>query len=81
MLTQTSSSLLAYVTSDFEKHGLLATTQIMANLIGGVSRLPIAKIIDVWGRPEGLIIMTIITTLSESNEESASIITELRTDL
>ncbi|KAL1638666.1 hypothetical protein SLS58_008698 [Diplodia intermedia] len=63
MMSEVSSSLLAYVTSSFGKHSLLTTTQVAASIIGGVSRLPVAKIIDVWGRPEGFLLMLLIATI------------------
>ncbi|KAI1370316.1 putative siderochrome-iron transporter [Hypoxylon crocopeplum] len=58
-----SGSLIAYVTSDFKKHSLLTTAQVVASIFGGVSRIPIAKIIDIWGRPEGFALMTCFATL------------------
>ncbi|KAI4858925.1 putative siderochrome-iron transporter [Hypoxylon rubiginosum] len=58
-----SGSLIAYVTSDFQKHSLLTTAQVVASIVGGVSRIPIAKIIDIWGRPEGFALMTLFATL------------------
>lgn len=47
-------SLVAYVTSAFRKHGLTATTGVFSQLIGGLIKLPLAKILDIWGRPQGL---------------------------
>ncbi|OTA54821.1 MFS general substrate transporter [Hypoxylon sp. EC38] len=58
-----SGTLIAYVTSDFEMHSLLTTAQVVASICGGVSRIPIAKIIDIWGRPEGFALMTCLATL------------------
>ncbi|KAI1408055.1 putative siderochrome-iron transporter [Hypoxylon sp. FL1857] len=58
-----SNSLIAYVTSDFQRHSLLTTAQVVASIFGGVSRIPIAKIIDIWGRPEGFALMTCLATL------------------
>ncbi|RWA14690.1 hypothetical protein EKO27_g473 [Xylaria grammica] len=40
------------------RHGLLATTSIVATIVSGVFALPIAKVIDIWGRCEGFVIMT-----------------------
>ncbi|RYC54459.1 hypothetical protein CHU98_g11750 [Xylaria longipes] len=47
----------------FILHGLLATTEIIATIVGGVIALPIAKIIDIWGRCEGFIIMVCLVVL------------------
>ncbi|KAI3323895.1 MFS general substrate transporter [Xylariaceae sp. AK1471] len=48
--------LTPYVTSAFQQHSLTATTGVAANIIGGVSKLTLAKIVDVWGRPQGYLI-------------------------
>ncbi|POS73931.1 siderophore iron transporter [Diaporthe helianthi] len=61
---QISSSLLPYVTSSFGLHGLLATTSIISVIVAGVAKLPLARILDVIGRNEGLIIMLAITVIS-----------------
>lgn len=55
--------LTPYVTSAFQAHSLTAATSIMASLIGGIFKLPLAKIIDVWGRPQGFILMVACMTL------------------
>ncbi|TGJ84478.1 hypothetical protein E0Z10_g4260 [Xylaria hypoxylon] len=39
------------------QHGLLATTSVVATIVGGVFALPIAKVIDIWGRGEGFVVM------------------------
>lgn len=41
-------------------HSLTAATSIMANIIGGLSKIPLAKILDSWGRPQGMSLMLII---------------------
>ncbi|KAK0724543.1 major facilitator superfamily domain-containing protein [Lasiosphaeris hirsuta] len=58
-----SGSLVAYVTSDFYAHGLTATTGIMSGLIGGLSKLALAKILDIWGRPQGFAIVLVFLTI------------------
>lgn len=32
----------------------------MANIIGGLSKIPLAKILDSWGRPQGMSLMLLI---------------------
>lgn len=32
----------------------------MASLFGGLTKLPLAKILDTWGRPQGLLLMLFI---------------------
>ncbi|KAK3485582.1 major facilitator superfamily domain-containing protein [Neurospora hispaniola] len=52
-----STSFYPYVTSSFALHSLTATTSIMSSLIGGLFKLPLAKILDIWGRPQGFCAM------------------------
>lgn len=61
---QTSSSFLPYVTSAFGVHGLLGITGIVSGLVAGVSKLPLARIIDTVGRIQGLVIMIISVVIS-----------------
>ncbi|GKT57417.1 siderophore iron transporter [Colletotrichum tofieldiae] len=46
-------ALTPYVTGRFQEHSFTATIHVMASLIGGLMRLPLAKVIDIWGRPHG----------------------------
>jgi MFS family permease len=59
MQSSMSGSLVAYVTSSFSQHGLTATTGVLSGLIGGLSKLPLAKVLDIWGRPQGFVLMLI----------------------
>ncbi|RKU44011.1 hypothetical protein DL546_007272 [Coniochaeta pulveracea] len=43
-----------FVTSSFELHGLTPTVSVVSSIVGGVSKLPLAKILDTWGRPQGM---------------------------
>jgi MFS family permease len=52
-----------FVTSDFSLHSLTAATGIMSSIIGGLSKLPLAKIIDTWGRPQGMALMMLFWSL------------------
>jgi hypothetical protein len=60
MQQTTTGSLTPYVTSSFLQHSLTATTSVMASLIGGLFQLPLAKILDIWGRPQGFACMTFL---------------------
>jgi hypothetical protein len=55
MQQQMDRNLSAYVTSEFQRHGLTATTGIVSGLMYGVSQLPIARILNIFGRMEGYI--------------------------
>lgn len=55
--------LSPFVTSSFALHSLTAATTIIASVIGGLSKLPLAKILDTWGRPQGLAFMLLVWVL------------------
>ncbi|ORZ12414.1 major facilitator superfamily domain-containing protein [Absidia repens] len=57
------SNLIPYVTSDFSSHSLLNVIYIVANAISAAVFIPLAKVMDIWGRAEGFLIMTIFATL------------------
>jgi MFS family permease len=59
----TSNLLSLYVTSSFSSAPLTATTGVVSSLVGGLFRLPLAKIIDLWGRPQGYFLMVCFMTL------------------
>jgi MFS family permease len=63
MQQTTTGSLTPYVTSSFYEHSLTATTSVMSSIIGGLTTLPLSKILDIWGRPQGFLLMVIILTL------------------
>jgi MFS family permease len=58
-----STQLTPYVTSSFQSHSLTAATSIFSSLIGGLFKLPLAKILDIWGRPQGFVAMMISLTI------------------
>lgn len=63
MQQQIRFSFLPYVTSSFQLHSLTATTGIMSGIIGGLVKLPLAKILDIWGRPQGFALMVFCLTI------------------
>jgi MFS family permease len=48
-----ATTLTPYVTSSFEAHSLTALTSVISSLVAGLFKLPYAKLIDIWGRPQG----------------------------
>lgn len=52
-----------YVTSAFGRHGLLGATGVVSSIVGGLIKLPLAKVIDIWGRPQGYLLMIIVLTI------------------
>jgi len=61
---QSNYSWTPYVTSSFYLHGLTAITGVVANIVGGISKLPLARFIDVVGRPQGFLLMLVFVVLS-----------------
>ncbi|KAH6688420.1 siderophore iron transporter mirB [Plectosphaerella plurivora] len=60
MQQQMNSNLAPYVTSSFRRHGLTATTGIVANLMSGVSQVPFARILNIFGRMEGYLLAHVL---------------------
>lgn len=56
-------NLLPYVVSEFSSHSLIPTIAIVSNILSGVLKLPVAKIIDSWGRPQGFASTTLLAAL------------------
>lgn len=63
MLSGTTAALTPYVTSDFAQHSLTPTVGILSSVIGGVTNLTLAKILDVFGRPQGYFVCMCIATV------------------
>ncbi|KAK6949917.1 hypothetical protein Daesc_008240 [Daldinia eschscholtzii] len=60
---QVMSNLQPYVVSEFSAHSLIPTIGIIASIMSGILKLPIAKLIDSWGRPQGLACVVALATL------------------
>ncbi|KAI5820894.1 siderophore iron transporter-like protein [Pyronema omphalodes] len=60
---QVTGNLYPYVTSSFFMHSLVSTIAIVSNIVGGVLKLPIAKLLDLWGRAEGFCLMLACTVI------------------
>lgn len=60
---QVMTSLAPYVTSNFSLHSFVSTISVVSNVLGGIIQLPVAKILDTWGRPEGFAAMTFLCTV------------------
>ncbi|KAF7193848.1 MFS siderochrome iron transporter 1 [Pseudocercospora fuligena] len=63
ILAGVSTALLPYVTSDFAAHYLIPTTSVVSQVIGGVTNLAIAKILDIFGRPHGFLLCDFLATV------------------
>ncbi|EQB49534.1 hypothetical protein CGLO_11126 [Colletotrichum gloeosporioides Cg-14] len=57
------NSLTPYAASDFESHSLLPVIDIVSSAMTASVYIPLAKILDLWGRAEGFLLMVIFATL------------------
>ncbi|KAJ8126604.1 hypothetical protein O1611_g7034 [Lasiodiplodia mahajangana] len=55
--------LIPYATSAFESHSLLNVAYIVAGSVSAAVFIPLAKIVDVWGRAEGFLTMIVFATV------------------
>ncbi|KZL73196.1 MFS siderochrome iron transporter MrB [Colletotrichum tofieldiae] len=56
-------SLTPYAASDFESHSLLPVIDIVSSAMTASVYIPLAKILDLWGRAEGFLLMVLFATL------------------
>lgn len=56
-------SLVPFVTSEFESHSQLNVIYIVADAMTAAIYIPLSKILDLWGRAEGFLVMTCFATL------------------
>ncbi|KAK5194288.1 hypothetical protein LTR99_002790 [Exophiala xenobiotica] len=56
-------NLVPFATSDFETHSLLTVIYIVANAMTAAIYIPLAKMLDLWGRAEGFLLMIAFATL------------------
>ncbi|CAM1509773.1 Fc.00g001080.m01.CDS01 [Cosmosporella sp. VM-42] len=63
VLSGTTGILTPYVTSAFAMHSLTPTVGILSSIIGGVTNLTLAKILDVFGRPQGYLFCILLATI------------------
>ena len=59
MKTSMVYSLSAYATSSFLGHSLLTVISVVASAMAGAVYIPMAKALDLWGRAEGFLVMTL----------------------
>ncbi|KAJ6015644.1 Major facilitator superfamily domain general substrate transporter [Penicillium herquei] len=62
-ISTTNSSLNPYVTSQFQAHSLSAVPTALGDAFAAALYLPMAKMMDVWGRAEGFLLMEICLTI------------------
>ncbi|KAL4920380.1 major facilitator superfamily domain-containing protein [Aspergillus aurantiobrunneus] len=58
-----SNSLNPFVTSSFQAHSLSAVPTALGDAFTAATYLPMAKLMDVWGRAEGFLFMVLFLTV------------------
>jgi MFS family permease len=58
-----TGNLTPYVTSGFNEHSLLTVIYIVSNSMAAAVYIPTAKLLDLWGRAEGFLVMVSFATL------------------
>ncbi|KIY02720.1 uncharacterized protein Z520_01185 [Fonsecaea multimorphosa CBS 102226] len=56
-------NLVPFATSAFETHSLLTVIYIVSNSMSAAIYIPLAKMLDIWGRAEGFLLMVAFSTL------------------
>ncbi|KAM0245686.1 hypothetical protein ACHAQJ_010482 [Trichoderma viride] len=62
-MQNTAAVLSPYITSAFRDHSLTPTVGILSSIIGGVCNLTVAKILDIFGRPQGYGLSLLIVSI------------------
>ncbi|KAK5078408.1 hypothetical protein LTR64_003180 [Lithohypha guttulata] len=58
-----TNNLSPFITSGFEEHSLLTVIYIVSSSMAAAVYIPVAKIVDVWGRAEGFLLLVGFATL------------------
>ncbi|TGO86955.1 hypothetical protein BPOR_0264g00130 [Botrytis porri] len=56
-------NLIPFATSAFESHSLITVINIVANTMTAAIYIPLAKMLDLWGRAEGFLLMVLFSTI------------------
>ena len=55
--SQITSNLGAYVTSGFEAHSLIPVISVVSSVMSAAAYMPIAKLLNIWDRSAGFLLM------------------------
>ncbi|KAL1876683.1 hypothetical protein Plec18167_005091 [Paecilomyces lecythidis] len=58
-----TNNLSAYVTSGFESHSLIPVIYIVSNVMSAATYMPVAKILNLWDRSIGFLLMATFATI------------------
>lgn len=62
-ISSIDGSLSTYVASSFQQHSLSGLPTAIADAFSAAVFLPVAKMVDTWGRAEGFLVMSICATV------------------
>ncbi|KAI1060871.1 hypothetical protein LB507_010010 [Fusarium sp. FIESC RH6] len=60
---QINNTLLPYASSEWESHSLIPVIGVVANCMTAAVYIPLSKILDLWGRAEGFLLMVLFATI------------------
>lgn len=63
MQSSITYNLIPFATSDFESHSMITLINIVANAMTAAVYIPLAKMLDLWGRAEGFLLMVLFATI------------------
>ncbi|KAE9970187.1 hypothetical protein EG328_006443 [Venturia inaequalis] len=58
-----TGNLSAFVTSGFESHSLIPVIYVVSSVMGAATYMPVAKILNLWDRSSGFLVMAAFATL------------------
>lgn len=58
-----TGNLSAYITSDFSAHSLLPVISVVSSVMGAATYMPLAKILNLFDRSIGFLVMVIFALL------------------
>ncbi|KAH7174498.1 major facilitator superfamily domain-containing protein [Fusarium flagelliforme] len=60
---QINNTLVPYASSEWESHSLIPVIGVVANCMTAAVYIPLSKILDLWGRAEGFLLMVLFATI------------------
>ncbi|KAM0559939.1 hypothetical protein ACHAPJ_003890 [Fusarium lateritium] len=61
--SQINNTVVAYASSDWESHSLIPVINVVASCMTAAVYIPLSKILDLWGRAEGFLLMVLFATI------------------
>lgn len=58
-----TTNLSAYVTSGFQSHSLIPVISVVSSVMSAATYMPLAKVLNLWDRSIGFLIMVVFATI------------------